>query len=369
MGVSMNQVYIASSPDDLEFVQKLSKDLSVAGITHWYDAGDMDDATRFTQLQNSTHLVAVLSPSIITHEPMLAALEFASQNKLEKVAVRLAAIDEIPPQLRGVLPVNFSDENDYDESLATLIDDLNIEPSQPTLQLPEDIREDIKSLEAAERQRGIENMAKIRDADMRQVALEELNSLIFRERDPKLRALIRTVSQKLNIEEGDTLPKSMLPSKEELAALAAAAPKSEPKPEPAPPATTATTQPTPKRYIYFWQTNRWHPVWLTIGIVIGIIGAALSGFWGYLVPPALIALILPPLNIEMRKEGDLEWPMANSTVGNTVLALVIAGLAALVLAALYDGETTMASFMLSHLIVGGILGAVIGVVSAMRIEV
>lgn len=344
----MSYVYIVSAPQDNGFVSRLSADLTREKIPHWYDDGQAADETVYKQLQQATHIIAVLSPAVMLNERVLAALEYARQHKLERLAVRLTAVDSLPPQLQGVLPLDFSDEAQYDVMLDTLLEDLSLEP---TPQLPEDIMTGLYSENTQIRQNAIEALAafyRVTDDFLKEKAKEELRMLVFREREARLKALIHTTLQSFDMAVRPP-EEVVLPTKEELAKQAEGRA-----------VIVGAVQP-----MYFWRSRRWHVIWGVLGLVVGVILGIAGGHWAYALPVIAVTLIMPQLNILIRHGGEFEWQPSGSVMGNLVLSALLAGIVGAVLLALMDGVT--ASGSLVGVLVAVVVGALIGWLASVKL--
>lgn len=345
----MTYVYIAHTPSDHSFVEQLSEDLKKANVPHWFDDGKATDEQVFTQLQKASHLLVVLSPDVLTNERVLGALEGGKQFKLERIALRRAPMETLPPQIQGILPLNAVDDDAYATSLDTLIHDLELVPAEPEPEIPERILTALYSDNVALRRNAIQEMATYRNQGeaLRESVLSELNAAIFRERDSSIKTLLRTTVQSFEIKTG-SLPDVALPSKEELAEQAGE--------------DAVIIQ--AEEILYFWSSKRWHIIWAGVGLIVAVIAFVIGGHWAYLIPSLAVALILPHLNIVIRKNGEFEWEMPGPIIGNAILAIVFgSGSAlALVLAVNVLGST----YYMSNTILGIVLGVAIGWLSSVE---
>lgn len=349
-------VYLAHAPEDGVFASRLSSDLQQAGIENWYDNGEISDEVAFTKLRQATHFVAVLSHDALANERFLGALEYARENRLQRLALRLTQIETLPPQLTGILPLDFTNEENYAVGLDTLMEDLQLEPP---LQLPDDIMTRLESEIALERKAGIEALLQYQDKNdpLHQLALEELRAVSFRERDDALRKVAHAAVQAFLIEERPPQAEAKIPSKEELELQAAT--QSQPLI-----VGKAGIQPKPK-VIYLWQTNRWYAVLFGTALLVGGMAAVVSGEWAYLIPMMLAGLVLPWFNIWVRENGSLSWEWPKPLVGNGAVGVVLAGLAALFLSLLLDLESV---FLLVNAILGLAYGVFTGWLSSVKLE-
>jgi len=215
-------IFLAHAAADGAFAQKISGVLRQNGLDTWLPSPETTEGEFLERLAASSHLLATLSPAALQDESFLAALEFARQNKLERIALRLAAV-ELPPQLAGVLPLDFSSEEVYQDSLETLLADLHASQGDTQPVLPEEVLKALYSDNPLIRKNAIEALGAYRHAEesLRLRALDELAALVFPEREGHLKTLIQLTLKSFDEAEsqaGDvrkTEPR--LPSKEELA--------------------------------------------------------------------------------------------------------------------------------------------------------
>ena len=349
----MTHVYIANAPNDLDFVKRLSDDLKKAGVPHWFDDGTATDQQVFAQLKNASHVLVVLSPHMMDNERVLGALEAAKQFKLGRIALRRAAMDNLPPQLGGILPLNAVDDDAYVTSLETLIHDLAVAPAEPEPELPEELLTALFSANTEIRRTAIKELGTYRKKDeaMRELALNELNAAIFRERDSGIKTLLRATAQSFEVNTGE-LPDVALPSKEELAEQAR---------------DNAVIIEPEEETLYFWRSSRWHVIWAIAGLIIAVIAFAAGGHWGYVVPVLVVAIILPELNIMIRSNGEFEWVMPGPLIGNLLIGIIFSGVVAMIVMLIADDLET--DFLIVNVIIGALLGVAIGWLSSVEVDV
>jgi hypothetical protein len=277
-------------------------------------------------------------------------LEFARQEKLDRIAVRLMAMDSLPPQLQGILPLNFTEADQYQDSLMTLLEDIQLAPTEPIPELPEDILTGLYSENIQIRRNAIEALRAYRSADetLREFARDELNALGFREREPSLKSLIQLILQSYDKQDHESEPNIELPSKEELVKRA----------EGHAVIIKEATQ-------YLWQSNRWLMVLGALGILLGSVGFILGGHWAYLLPPILVGFVLAQLNIAIRQGGEFEWQFQGALIGNLILGLLVAAVPAVILLLLIDELS--GAYLLASLFWGGGLGLLIGWLSSLEV--
>lgn len=328
----MTYVYIAHAPEDQPFAARLSQDLKQSGIAHWYDAG-ANDVEAYQQLQKSTHVAVLLSPASLAAERVLAALEFAKQNQRERVVLRLAPMAILPPQMTGILPIDVSSDESYTSGLETLLDDLLIQVTEVKPALPANIIEMVYQDDPQVRRAGIQKLAALKaDPDLKELVREELQALVFREKDGSLKQLLHLTLQGFDLEGQPLPPAPTLPSKEELAEQAKAHAVWVDDPIPV----TAPLKP-PSKTVYLWQSPRWQIVWLGVSLLLGLIPALAGGNLVYALPVLAVGVLLPPLNTALRGNGAYIWPTGASVLWNVILGTLIGGLTgALLLLAVID---------------------------------
>lgn len=355
----MTYLFLTSSQDDAEFARRLRDDLAKEGVSLYADEGKPDGAME--HLNKATHLLAILSPSILTSEAALGAMEFAKQNRLERLAVRIASVETMPPQIAGVLPLSATDDEGYINSLETLLEDLQ-EPQAETSEslLPEEIMTAIYSDNAQIRRNAIETLGEYRTAEpaLKEAARDELNALVFRERDSALKTLLRTTVQSFDLADKpaeQATPKISMPSKEELQTSAKATGHSVTVGEPE----TET--------VYLWQTGRWYPVLIGLAIIVALILFIVGGHWGYLLPMVVAGLLVPAFNASLRGTGELAWEMPGPLSWNALIGFLLGwALSGIVMLIDSDLETP---FMLVNVLATVSYSTLVGWLSALGFEV
>lgn len=362
-------VFLAHAPEDREFAERLSRDLNAANIPTWSPSESATDELVEEHLKETTHLVSVLSPAATQNEKFLHILEVAKKNHVEHVALRLAVIDAVPTQLTGIIPLDFSQPDNYADGVTTLIEDLRIEPAEPPLQLPEDILMLLKSEDVTERKAGVEALAQFRlvEGPLRQMALDKLETVAFHERDSALKILVRATIQTFLIQEEDTLPPEIaLPTREALVKQAEASglPVFVGNEGVQPHAPRAA--PT-RRQVYLWQQNtqRWYMVLLMVGLVIGGVAFLLTSELIAIIPMLVTGSVLAYFNIWIRHNGAFEWTMPKPLIGNGVVGSATAGISAIIL--MLSSEANSNFFIIS-LLLGLFFGLFTGWLSAVKLE-
>ncbi|MFP4321124.1 MAG: toll/interleukin-1 receptor domain-containing protein [Anaerolineales bacterium] len=347
----MPYIYIACAPEDKDTAHQLQQDLHTRNIEAWYDDGTADEPTLMSELEKSTHLVAILSPQLMLYPNALAAMEHARQQALNTLAMRIAPIEKMPPQLPGILPLDASNEAAYQDALETLLEDLAIEPAVPEPELPNDVLTALYSDDVEVRRNAIQALGAYRTAEpeLREKAQEELNALVFREQNGSLRALVQAMAK--SFDAGEQAPDPKLPSKEELAEQAKGR--------------AVNIEQT--RDIYLWQTTRWHVLLVALALVLSSAMVLIGSNPLYSVPLLLVGFVLPQFNIMIRQDGAYEWHMPGPLVGNLALAVLIVGLAGGLLVLLV--ESISPTLIGVEIILGAGYGLLVGWLSSLQFTV
>jgi hypothetical protein len=319
------QAYIVYAPEDSAFAKKLASDLDEEGIRPILAEKDTDE--QFAELQKSEAVLVALSTYAVQDARVLSTIDAIQHIDIPVIALRIGSVDEIPQSLKGILPLDFSDAEAYEDSFATLLEDLNPpEPSEPIL--PESIRAALESDDTADRKQGIELLGKMRsefDGDVRTLAEQVLRDLVFKDPEASVKSMARATLQLFN--QGDTSDAIML------AKTAPALPS-------LPPAerqrvselntSKSTSSPqtmidqTPRSVVPVWYSQQW---WILpiVGVILALLQAILvseetKDIIAVVLPIGLSALLLPWLNIVIRDGGNLAWEMPGPVIGNGVAA-------------------------------------------------
>ncbi len=352
----MTYLYIAHAPSDRDFVLKLSQDLGAANVPCWFPDGEAEE---YPHLQKATHLIAILSPAIFENSAFLAALEFAKQNNLPRLPLRLMPINTLPPQLQGTIPIDFTKPDDYVTSLETLLDDLNIVPLAPARTLPDELLTRLYDEQAAIRQTAILELKtyQSKEETLKNLARDELAALVFRERDPTLKALLTTTLQLFDLDSAAPEDVHSIPSKEELELLV--------EQEDAP---VINFSPEPLHMLpakkYLWQTPRWHVLIGGLGILVAVGIWLFTKEYANALPLIFTALILPHVNILIRQGGNYYWKPSGAVWGNVVLGGALGGFVAGILWVASD--LTLEYVGINVLLSAG-YGLLVGWVSTVRV--
>ena len=321
------RVYIIFVSEDLDFVQQLSQDLDQYNID--YTLGRQDTTADFDRLQKANTILAVLSEAAVNDMRFLATLEAATEMRRHLLALRISSISEMPSILKGVLPLNFSNVDNYEDVFETLLEDLST--STQTQLLPEDIWEALHSSERQELIRGIELLGSRRqefDSDEREYAQQLLRDFAFRDSDTIVRNLARTTLQLFGTDEPKTTP---IPVKDILKEAGFDPDQTDRlnKNELAAKAKSRQTFP-------IWMSNEWRylPIF---GALLALAYAWVADEIIVIIPLFLVWLILPAFNTWIRGNSDMEWVMPAPLIGNGIVALILAGIGIFV-GALIDSD-------------------------------
>jgi|GEM_PF-3912215 len=362
----MTYLYIANAPEDNSFAQKLSQDLKQHTIDHWYDDGQADESTNYSHLQKATHVVLVLSPAILLNEKTLAALEHAKQSSIERIVLRIAPVDTMPPQISGVLPINASTDDSYQDALETLLEDVRLPETAPRPEIPAEIIEALNSDNSVKRKEGVESLRAYRQGDpvMKELAREELQAMMFREQDKTIRSFVRLILQSFDkttdeLQDEDAVT---LPTKEDLATVSgehAVVVDPSTTPETAPAAAPAQTNQ------YFWQSSRWNLVLMSLAIFFALGAVAGSAHLAAAIPMLAVGLFLPPFNIVIRGDGNFNWSPTGAIFWNFMLSLLIGTAMSIIVSQITDNLTLLAIPL--SMILAGMYGLIVGWLSTVKV--
>jgi hypothetical protein len=322
------QVYILYAPEDSAFAKKLANDLDEEGIRPILAEKDTDE--QFAELQKSQAVLVALSTYAVQDARVLSTIDVIQNIDIPVIALRIGSVNEIPQSLKGILPLDFTEEGAYEDSFATLLEDLNPpEPSEPIL--PESIRIALASDDTADRKQGIEMLGKLRsefDGNVRTLAEQVLRDLVFKDPEASVKSMARTTLQLFNqgaASEEIMLAKTTpalpnLPAAERQRVSELNTTKSNPAPQ-------AMIDQTPRSVVPIWYAQQW---WVLpiVGVVLALLQAILvaeetQDIIAIVLPIGLSALLLPWLNIVIRDGGNLAWEMPGPLIGNGVAAGIL----------------------------------------------
>lgn len=370
----MMKVFIAYTQENAQFVNKLHNDLTTRHFDVQTTLPHLDNIT--TEIARTDVVLIVLSDTLITDAAMLVYIETLKETERQIILLRVGAVSELPSVLGGLLPVNFSDENDYTESLDTLIEDL--EP--PTMKLPREtplsneldnmLNSDVAQDRADAIQRIGDKHTEL-DENQLQYVEEQLRRIAFRDENRGVKMIARSTLQLLSGQSSNT--QITEPALEE-AATEKIVP---PSPQEAPPITIQPTNPEQIVQHATSEQSSMHPIktmvvysisWRLLpvfGILLALIQATIHRNALLGLPTALVWLIVPWFNVAIRDGGQLDWKMPGPLVGNGIIGLIL-GLLGSVLVLILSG-LEMLDFMLIT-VLGMLYGIAIGWLSSLYIR-
>lgn len=366
-------IYLLYSFEDSDFAQKLAEDLVERGVE--LARADRNTDERFSALHKAEKVIVILSECVTTDVRVLSTLSAAAEIGTEILAVRITPIDQSPKQLRGVIPLDFSNPADYAEALETLIEDinpsfLNQEPSPAYL--PEDVQDVLDNLDFAslkQRRAVIEKLGNYRDEEdilLRTRAKDALSELAFKEKDGSLKRLASITLQSFDGERDHIIDsKPPIPD-----AFVAALPPNEPLPvEDVPILQAVETGKQDRRALQMPTQEVWQTMpWLTFTHFVGIMGAIiLIGLLG-LTSLGLATLLvyggLAWFNVQIRANGQFIWELPGPLIGNALLGLILASIA-VGLGSFF--ESLSLTNIIGVILIGAVNGVFIGWISSLRI--
>lgn len=371
------KVYTVFAANDLAFTNKLATDLQKRNFTV---SLELPSPSIIEQEMRSTDVILVALSEALTENPdLLEVVEFARQNKRRIIALRIGTITRIPDAIRGTLPVDFSNDEFYQESLLTLLEDLD----PPTAKLPrgrqvlpQDLRAQLDSPNNADRMAAIQSIADMHhtfDEDARQYVAEHLRTIAFRDKNSSVKTLARSTIQLLSqkrIAEAETdleaqtepPPQPMIDTAESEDTLPRA-----PQAEPSIGVSNGLNQqrqvsnPTQYSIIY---SRAWQflPI---VGITLAVLQAVFKEEPIASLPIALVWLLLPWFNIAIRDGGKLDWKMPGPLVANTIFGLLLALVGSVIAVILGDLRSID---ILILIVLGGVYGGFIGWLSSLFVR-
>lgn len=349
------QAYLVYAPQDSAFAQKLSSDLHKNGIRCIPTASE----EQLEVLAPDTPVIIALSSAATKNAEMRTILEYIVQSQNRIITLRVGPVDQLPKVLRGVLPLDFSHPDSYDDSLLTLLEDLAPPTTHDPL-LPGEIQAALASPDAQLRMQGIEMLGNLHSElndDSRELALQILRDMAFKDPDSSINHLARSTLQLLSTPAttADTAPLG-----QDTAPLAHP-PTPPPAPEPRP---LQTTRSENRVTLPLWQTSQWWSL-PVLGVFLALMHGLLARDIFLVLPVVAVWIILPWLNVQIRDGGKLDWRMPGPLVGNGVIALILALVGLGISIVLSDVETVD---FLGILVLSVAYGTLIGWLSALYVR-
>lgn len=307
------QVFVVYAPEDGSFVQRLATNLKQHQIDCVLAATDSQAEIEAFQ---ETHIVIIaLSMAAAKDARVLTMLDTAIQYQKRVIALRIGPIEELPKALRGVLPLDFSDEDLHEENIFTLLEDLTPPPPPPTPVLPPELQAALSHEDAMQRKRGIEQLGMIRhqlDADLHEIALQTLRDIAFKDPEAMIKALAHNTLQ-LFSSDTDTSTETIEPIEPPPMLI---------EPDEPPSSYPGPATDTPPPLLPIWATSPWRLSAL-MGVGLALLHAYIGQDIAVGLPIGLVWIVLPWLNIAIRDNGRLEWKMPGPLIGNIGVALVL----------------------------------------------
>lgn len=342
------QVFVIYAPENTAFVQRLAGDLRPHQVECILAAKDSQD--EIDVFKNAPVVLVALSMAATKDARVLALLSTAIQRQKRIIALRIGPIEELPKALKGVLPLDFSNEELQEENILTLLEDL-IPPAPPSPLLPSNIQSALDHENAIQRKHGIEQLGAIRhqlDADVRELALQTLRDLAFKDPEATIKALAHNTLQLFSTDTEEATEEVVPIESSPLIIEDDDAPVVEPAPAP-----VSSGMPI---MVPVWNTSPWR-----LSAIMGVLLALLHAYIGQNIasglPIGLVWIVLPWLNIAIRDNGRLEWKMPGPLVGNIAVALVL-GLAGVGLSLLVGGLAFLdiIALLAFNILYGGLIG-------------
>ncbi|MCI0710381.1 MAG: toll/interleukin-1 receptor domain-containing protein [Chloroflexi bacterium] len=350
-------IYLVFKEIDIPFAKRLSTDLQKHHIQHKPVNLKQDD--RLTALETASFIIAILSPQSITDETMLATLKVAVELHKNLIAVRIGQLPFVPDFLRGILPLNFTDEELYDDMLATLVDDL-APPTTPRPILPlqlQNVLENLDRVSLEERRNTVKALSELRataDVVVREAAQQGLRDIAFKDSDTTVKRMAGAALQSFNDEQRKSVIEAEPPKPDSFVA------NLDTRDAPVVSASPVSLLSLPKKEL--WRTRQWY--------IAGVLGSAAAVGHGFVADSVSVALALLMVtvgltwfNVKIREGGNFVWEMPGPLIGNTGLGIVLALIGGLI--GIIFQETTLAVFIVL-LVLGGLYGLLIGWLATLR---
>ncbi|NDJ84945.1 MAG: TIR domain-containing protein [Chloroflexi bacterium] len=322
------KTYLAYVPEDTAFAKKLTNDLQTHNIEVVWSATDSE--AELQALRETPTVLVALSEASVHDARVLTTLKAAAKLKARIIGLRIGTVDELPDELKGVLPLNFTSDEDYQDSLDTLLDDLK-PPSSPNPILPNNLQERLESNNPAERRQAIEEIGQIRnelDESVHALAQQLLRDIAFRDPESSVKSVARTILQLL----GTSGEAQSATPQEPVAAHSPAAPTTPPTEAPSAVVSQGMLN------VPLWNTLQWWSLPI-VGVLLAVLQALAVRKVAFALPLALVWILLPWLNVTIRDGGRLDWKMPGPVIGTGGIALLLGGIGIGIGTLLEDLET------------------------------
>jgi hypothetical protein len=350
-------IYLVFKETDIPFAKRLSKDLKQHHIQHKPVNLKKDD--RLSALETASYIIAILSPESITDETMLATLKVTEDLGKPLIAVRVGQLPFVPEFLRGILPLNFTDEALYEDMLATLIEDL-APPTAPRPILPlqlQNVLENLDRVPVEERRKTVKALSELRttsDAIVREAAQQGLRDIAFKDADTTIKRMAGAALQSFNNVQRASVIEAAPPKPDSFVAELAT--------EDAPVVSASPVSMLSAPTTELWRTRQWY-----IAGGLGSAAALAHGFLADSVPVALALLTmtfgLTWFNVQIRENGNFVWEMPGPLIGNAGLGFLLTLIGGLI-GILIQGTTLVAFVVL--LLLGGLYGLLMGWLATLK---
>ena len=350
-------IYLVFKETDVPFAKKLSTDLKEHHIQHKPVNLQKDD--RLTALETASYIIAILSPESITDETMLSTVKVALDLHKNLIAVRIGQLPHVPEFLRGILPLNFTDESLYEDMLATLVEDL-APPTAPRPILPlelQNVLENLDRVSVEQRRNTVKALSDLRETSdhaIREAAQQGLRDMAFKDADTTVKRMAGAALQSFNDEQRASVIEAIPPQPDDFVATL--------EDEDGPRISSSPVGMLSLPGVEVWRTRQWY----TAGI-LGSIAAIAHGIAAdsVIVSLALLAVVagLTVFNVAIRDGGNFVWQMPGALIGNAVLGIVLSLIGGLI-GTIFEGTTLFAFAVL--LVLGGLYGSLMGWVATLK---
>ncbi len=326
------QVYFIYVPEDEDFVNQLTDELHQRGfrVTHHPSDEELTSATR------TDAVLIALSESSAQNQAFVDELEnLIPKSRAQIIVLRIGTISQTPPALKGILPLDFSNPDLYEEAFQTLLQDLEPQTAklQPISILPDNVEQLLQSESADERIQAIQQLSDLRTTlTDEQIALAErlLRDLVFKDNNNNVKQLARVTLQLLLTPSSDE--QTVEEDEQDTVEFVPTHTTTE----------TSTEEVTPiiirpkessahSQLVVFSQQWWWLPI---LGICLALSNAIYLEHALGALPIGLVWLVLPWFNVIIRDGGRLDWKMPAPLVGNALIAGFLCIISVLLLGAL-----------------------------------
>ncbi len=344
------QVYFVFAPEDESFVERLSNDLQQNGF-----AVTLNPAFKDLKAAATTDaILAPLSEPSTNNTAFIEQLASIKSSHAQVIVLRTGTIRDVPEALKGILPLDFSSDDSYEDALQTLIEDL--EPPTVNIEflsiLPDGIEQRLSSDSADERLKAIQHIGDLLatfETEQLEYAERLLRDLVFRDTNSNVKQLARVTLQLLST----TLEEASEDEQDTLEVVTHTSPIDELPDDPNPIIINTNTIVPAKSQLLVFSQHWWL---LPIAGVLLALGNAIyiQNALGAL-PIGLVWLILPWFNVTIRDGGRFDWKMPGPVIGNALVGMTLSVVGTVIIALLGATSGLDAIAFISGGIVYGIL--------------